>query len=461
MVATLTAFNKNKTKYFSVKSWLFRTVVVGVVLLLVAVILFYISRGPQNTASFNGVRKTTIQKENGRYSFYKDGKPFLVQGGSGNTYIKELAAIGGNTVICWDTSKLKETLTEAAKYNVAVIIGLDVPGGEQIAYYEDEKKVTALFNEYSNIVLRYKDNPSLFAWCLGNELLMPFSLTTPPFYKSYNRLLSFIHNVDPHHPVATSTMNVAKKNIINIQWRIPALDFICINTYNRIKVIEEDLNVIKRFWSGPYLISEWAPNGGWESEVTAWEAPIENTSTKKADQYHELFTKYMPVKDPRFLGSMAFYWGNRQEYTHTWYSIFLGDTPNEIKEVLNDCWKGTITQHQSPRILYSLIDNLGAKDNIILSPGSQHKAFVLMETKNSTDTLQYRWEILKEDWQFWGRTWSNFKKPLSEKGLLADSTLQNTSFTAPLKEGPYRVFVTVYNSNGYCATANTPIYVVE
>jgi hypothetical protein len=79
----------------------------------------------------------------------------------------------------------------------------------------------------------------------------------------------------------------------------------------------------------------------------------------------------------------------------------------------------------------------------------------------STDTLKYSWQILKEDWLSWGRTWNKFKKPAAENGLMADSTLQYTNFVAPLKEGPYRVFVTVYNSKGYCATANTPIYVVE
>lgn len=452
---------KSQTKKLTKKIWLFRLTLICVGLVIMPIAFFYISRGPKNTNQFSGVPRVTIQNKNNHYSFYKDGKSFLVKGGAGYTYIKEMADCGGNTIICWDTAKLENTLQEAEKYQVAVIIGLDVPGGDKVAFYNDEKKVTALYNDYTKIVLRYKDKPALLAWCLGNELSMPFSLTTTPFYKTYNSLLSLIHNVDPHHPVATSTMNVAKRNIINIQWRIPALDFICINTYNRIKVIQDDLNLIKWFWSGPYLVSEWAPNGGWESEVTSWEAPIENTSSKKAEQYHELFIKYMPFKDPRFLGSMAFYWGSREEYTHTWYSVFIDGTPNEIKEVLNDCWRDTNTQHQSPRVQYMLIDSLGARDNIIVSPGTLHKASILLEKINPADTLQYRWEILKEDWQYWGRTWNNFKKPKSEKGLLTDSILQNTSFIAPIKEGPYRVFVTVYNSKGYCATANIPIYVVE
>ena len=433
-------------------------------ILLAAIFIsfIYFTRGPQNTSSFTDARKVSIQKKNDGYSFYRDGQPFLVKGGAGYTYIKEMAASGGNTIICWDTSKLENALKEAAQYKVAVIIGLDVPGGEDVAFYKDEKNVAKLYGAYSKIVLRYKDNPSLLAWCLGNELVMPLSLMTSPFYKTYNSLLSMIHNSDPNHPVSTSTMNVAKKHILNMQWRIPALDFICINTYNRLKSIEQDLNQIKFFWRGPYLVGEWAPNGGWEAEVTSWAAPIENTSTKKAEQYYDLFTKYMPVKDPRFLGSLAFYWGNRQEYTHTWYSVFDEDgTPTEVQEVLNDCWRDTVTRHAAPQLEYMVLDSLGARDNIIVSSGSEHKVELLFAKQSSSDSLHYHWQILKEDWQYWGQTWRNFKKPPEQLGLLADSTLQNTSFKAPLKEGPYRVYITVYNSKGYCATANTPFYVVE
>ena len=108
-----------------------------------------------------------------------------------------------------------------------------------------------------------------------------------------------------------------------------------------------------------------------------------------------------------------------------------------------------------------LIDSLGAYDNIIVSSGSEHEAVVLLEPGQPADSLHYQWEILKEDWLYWGRTWDNFKKPATQTGLLKDNTSRYGSFVAPQKEGPYRVFVTVYNSKGYCATANTPIYVVE
>ncbi|MEJ7587799.1 MAG: glycoside hydrolase family 2 TIM barrel-domain containing protein [Ferruginibacter sp.] len=443
-------------------SWLVRLTLIFSITVLITILFFYIPRGGKKYGSVRTNASVSIMQVNGQYNFFKDGKPFQVKGGAGFTYIKELAGCGGNTITCWDTSKLDITLKEAAKYNVSVIIGLDIPGGENTSYYENKKNITALYQAYTLIVSRYKDHPSLLAWSLGNELNFPFSLTATPFYKTYNRLLNMIQTKDFNHPVSTCVINIPKRIIMNLQWRVPALDFLCVNTYNGIKTLQKDLNAMMWVWKGPYLVSEWAPNGGWEAEATSWAAPIENTSTKKAEQYYELFTKYMPLDDPRFLGSLAFCWGSRQEYTYTWYSIFGEDgCPTEIKETLNDCWKDTLTKHIAPKLRYMLLDSLGSNDNIILKAGSIHNLSVLLEPAESASDLQYKWEILKEGWQTWGQTWNYFKKPQVEPGLIKDSSLQITNFVAPVKEGPYRVFVTVYNSKGHTATANTPIYVVK
>jgi hypothetical protein len=62
--------------------------------------------------------------------------------------------------------------------------------------------------------------------------------------------------------------------------------------------------------------------------------------------------------------------------------------------------------------------------------------------------------MYREDWNY-------PKGPPVVSRLFADSTLPVTDFRAPQKEGPYRVFITVYNSKGYFATANIPIYVIR
>ena len=428
-------------------------VVLGV---FIAVLMFfyYINKGPKNTSTYTGPRKVNIENINGRYSFYKDGKPFLVKGGSGIKHVKELSESGGNTIMVWDTSELKNVFEEAARYNVSVIIGLDIPQADT-GFYDNIKNVAQLYNACISIVTRYKDNPCLLAWCLGNEIALPFSLKPGTFYRAYNQILARIHNIDPNHPVCTSIVNVLKRDVLTLKWRIPALDFYSINTYNSLKILEQILERDKLFWDGPYIIGEWAPQGGWEAPITAWKAPIEYSSTTKAQLFYEFYNKYMPFKDPRFMGSVVFYWGQRQEYTQSWFGIFDKDgNPNEIKEALNDCWKGTTTPHLSPKIKSVLIDNLDDKNNIIITSGSKHRAATIVQAANPLDSLRYKWELYREDWNY-------PKGPPSQAGLFADSTLAVTDFKAPKNEGPYRVFVSVYNSKGYFATANIPIYVVR
>ena len=454
--------------YKALKTNNLRKISAGIILLfLVAVIsliaIYYLRKGISRHAALKNQRGVVIEEQNGRFRFLKDGQPFLIKGGAGYSFMPELSACGGNTIICWDTSKLATTLEAAEKNNLSVIIGLDMPDIKDFDFYKDERKVMGLYTAYRRIVTACKDQHAMFAWCLGNELSFPYSPKWDLFYSSYSRVLDMIHDIDPAHPVFTTVINMDKKKLFNIQWRIPALDFVGINVYNSIRNFKQEMDFIKIFWKGPYIISEWAPRGGWEAPLTSWQAPIEESSTVKAQQYLDFFKKYMPVQDERFLGSMAYYWGNRQEYTYTYYSVFNDDgTPTEIKESLNDAWKDTVTVHHAPAVTAIVIDDsLQTKDNILFAAGSSHSAIIELKKASQSEKLQYSWQILKESWATWGATWVDFKKPVPETNLIAENGKQQIVFSAPLKEGPYRIFVTVFNSNGYCATANMPFYVIQ
>ena len=108
-----------------------------------------------------------------------------------------------------------------------------------------------------------------------------------------------------------------------------------------------------------------------------------------------------------------------------------------------------------------LVDKLGANDNIIVTTNSEHQATFFFDKLSAADTVACQWQILKQDWQHWGQTWDNFQKPAIQKGLITGDTNNKITFKAPATEGPYRLFVTVKNVGGFCATANTPIYVVQ
>jgi Beta-galactosidase/beta-glucuronidase len=406
-------------------------------------------------------KKVEVKKAEGVFRIYKNGKPFLIKGGSGFTHLRELAACGGNTIRTWDTTHLQSILDEAHHYGLAAIVGLDLPVSTLLdEFYCNKQKTDSVYSAYQSIVRRFKNHPALLVWCLGNEIDFPYRPRFAAFYKTFNRLVAMIHEEDPDHPVTTTLTNFQKRNIVNIKLKVRGLDFISINTFNPLKTLEKDLQHFKWFWDGPYLITEWSPEGGWETQVVKWLAPIENTSTKKAELFRDFYQNYLPHKDPRFLGSLAFYWGWKEEYTHSWFSIFNEDgTPTEIVETLRDCWRDTVTHHQAVQLQYMLLDGKGAADNILLSPGSTHQASLLLAPGEHSDSLCFHWEIIREDW--WGHKKSHWTKPPAEQGLLIDSTTLQVAFRSPLKEGPYRIFVTAFNAKGFCATANTPFYVVE
>ena len=104
---------------------------------------------------------------------------------------------------------------------------------------------------------------------------------------------------------------------------------------------------------------------------------------------------------------------------------------------------------------------LAATDNILLAAGSSHAVSLVVGVKESPEALQFSWQVVPDDWTLWGRVWTPHSKPAAVTGLINDSTKPGIVFTAPVKEGAYRVYVSVRNAKGYSANANIPFYVIK
>jgi hypothetical protein len=422
-------------------------------------ILFILFVGCSQDDLKNGQGKVHIEKKDGQYTLYKNNTPFFIKGAAGFSHLDILSAIGGNTIRIWDTAHIADILQQANKNHIAVIIGLPMPESRYAEYYDDEAKVNRQFQSYKNLVNRYKNDPAILMWCVGNELDFPFKLPFNNFYSAFNHIIEMIHHDDPDHPVTTTMVNFQPGDVFNLKTRT-AVDVISFNIFGQLTGFADRLKHYKWLWNGPYLLTEWGINGPWEDKKTVWEAGIEPTSTRKAEVILQRHKTIIPLHDPRFIGSFIFYWGQKQEITPTWFSLF--DEDGEKTEAVNAVqyiWSGIRAIHQPPQIRGLLLNLKKGENNIFLSPGANINAEIVLNKPDSAISI-IKWKLFKEDW--YRRTnVNNTAKPIPLAELNVDGKNLKAVFTAPQKEGPYRLFAYVYDKYGYVATCNVPFYVLE
>lgn len=393
-----------------------------------------------------------IRENTDGYQLIRNGKPFYIRGAAGKGFLKELKEAGGNTLRVYDTLDLKETLIKADSLGLAVVVDIPLPKyNDQFDYYS--KDSTALVKKVANLVSEFKDHPALLYWNLGNELMYPTFYKSTNFFNYFNKLIDTIHNIDKNHPVSTAVIGGNRRRFASIIIKSPKLDFISINSFGGINDLQNRMQALSFLWNGPYVISEWGINGPWEEKRTAWNAPLEPTSTKKAELTNQRFNAKV-MKNDKCLGSFAFFWGNKQERTSTWYSIFSRDgAKSEAYHVLSDLWNKKNSNYSGPRLKYALLNKKGAPSNIVLTSGEQAQVKVLFKEKLK-DSTNYEWEIRKEAWN------DPYEDPQTIPGLFLKESTSEATFKAPTEEGPYRIFYYIKDENNNFASTNVPFYVL-
>lgn len=420
----------------------------------------FISACSQSPGDNAAGRAVYIKSDAGKFSLYRNGQPFVIKGASGFTNLKRLNEAGGNTIRVWDTVHLAGILDSAQAHHLAVIVGIPIPASARMDEFYNTPKAAIYTSKLAGIINKFKKHPALLSWCLGNELAFPYKPKYNKFYSVFNSVVDMIHQNDPDHPVTTTMMSFQKANIINIKLRTK-IDFISFNIFGSIQTLDADLKKFSWFWDGPFLITEWGIEGPWiANDQNIWGAYVENTSTKKAEQYLSIYQKYMPVNNPRFLGSMVFYWGQKQELTPTWFSLFdEHGAETEAVNVMQYIWTGKKAPIITPALKYMLLNEKGGRDNIFLKPNSIAKSEVYLALPGNAGLI-YKWEVFAEDW-FKPNGIFNDKKPTAIGNLVIANNGTQLTFRVPDKEGPYRLCVYVYNREGGFATANTPFYVLR
>lgn len=398
--------------------------------------------------------KVEVKKTEKGFQLLRDGKPYFIKGAGGTSYFHRLAAYGGNSIRTWSTNNAKSILDSAQKNGLTVMMGLNVTPERHGFNYDDSVAVKKQFDRVKAEVLKYKDHPALLSWGIGNELNLSYK--NPKVWLAVNDIAKMIHEVDPNHLATTVLAGINKKEIDQIKATAPALDILAINTYADLAILPAKVKIAG--WNGPYIVTEWGPTGHWEGLQTAWNAPVEETSTEKAAVYRSRYNYGVEQDQANCLGSYVFLWGQKQERTPTWYGLFTAKgEESEVIDVMQYLWSGAFPANRAPHIYGFTLNSQRANQSVYVKSGAVYNAEVDAFDPDN-DALTYRWELLPEATKV-GEGGDHEDKPETVKMTFKDLGKGKISITAPTASGAYRLFVYVADGKNKVATANIPFYV--
>jgi hypothetical protein len=402
-----------------------------------------------------GPIKVEVVMRDGRYQLLRGGQPYQVKGGgieSGD--LKELAARGGNSIRNWSTHSAQMMLDQAHELGITVSLCLNIERERHGFDYNDAQAVAQQLEQARRDVMRFRDHPALLSWIIGNELNHDYS--NPKVYDAVNDISKMIHELDPNHPTTSTLASFSTDMGRVLNERAPDLDFISIQAYGDLVNLPKYIKKAK--FKRPLMVTEWGAIGHWEMPTTFWGAPIEQTSSEKADNYQKMYDSVVSRLAPYNIGNYVFYWGQKQERTPTWYGLFLeSGESTEVVDVMQTIWTGHEPPNRAPRLKSMRLNNRTAHNNAQLKPGQTTTARVKASDPDG-DTLRYTWQVRLESTATEVGGDAESVPPLVS-GIVDDRNADQVTVIAPTRPGAYRLFVEVHDDQGHAAHANIPFLV--
>ena len=404
--------------------------------------------------------KTSVQKTERGWALVRNGEPYYVKGIGGSHDMDKAAAIGANSVRTWGADDALGILDEAQRRGMTVMLGIWLETERGGFDYNDAAAVHKQIERAKAQIDRYKDHPALLAWGIGNEL--DLKSHNPKAWDTVEELAKYLHSVDPNHPTMTVIAGIHRDVVEKIKRRIPDLDILGVNVYGAIYKADHQLDAYG--WHRPYIITEWGADGFWEVKKTRWGAAIEQNSTEKRDAIERHYLHNILANRERCLGSYAFLWGWKQEYTSTWFGLLLKDgTPTEPVDALESAFTGKRSVEPSPTLIDVRLDGKQARDNIRLASGHGYPIDVVAQlpawarSAGRNPPITYAWTVLYESTD--KKDGGDSELEAQELANAIDEPAQARAvLRAPEQAGAYRLFVTV-RANGKAAYANIPFFV--
>ena len=387
------------------------------------------------------------------FQLTRGGKPFHIRGGAGLQFYGQLKAAGGNSVRLWSTDYAGPLLDSAQQHGLTVMLGLWFPSERQGFDYHNRIDRIEQLQRLRQQVLRYRHHPALLMWNIGNELDQLDG--DPSIYKAVEEVAQMIHELDPNHPVTTSMLPYLSM-VDALRRFAPSIDVLSVNTYAGLGDLP---NLVRdKGWNGPYIITEFGSKGYWESPHTPWRAPIEQTSSIKAEFVLRRYKRAVVSDSTRCLGAYAFYWGNKFEVTPTWFSLFEANgEKTALVDALHHVWKGQYPPNRAPNLTGLQLGGMRT-NNLYLRPGTEYRAIATaFDLEN--DSLTAHWEIRPEADSIPIGSDPNLQSiPRVIEHTVMEASGLNATLRTPLQTGAYRLYLRIYDGQGGVATGNIPFY---
>ncbi len=377
----------------------------------------------------------------------RGGKPYFVKGAGGTDRLKDLAARGANSSRTWTTGGLAEILDESQKLGLTVSAGIWLESECSWFSYKNPADCAKQVERVRKEVTQFRNHPALLAWGIGNEA--EGDGTDKDFWQQINRLAILVRELDPAHPTFTAVAGLGPAKAAAMNAHAPRLDFVGINTYGGALSLRKHLQKIG--WKRPWLLTEWGPTGFWECRKSASGAPLEQTSTEKAEMARKTYQTTIS-NNGGCVGSYVFLWGWKFEATSTWFGLLThdGDTV-AAADALQEMWSGTKPANQAPAI-----KPLSGVPKTFLPVSSSFEAHAEGSDPDG-DPLVFNWAVLAE--RKGHSPGEKVEMPKPVPGTITKTSGEFVTVKTPAKPGIYRLHVWIKDGKGHAATANMPFEV--
>jgi hypothetical protein len=357
-----------------------------------------------------------------------------------------LAASGARVVRVYRESDVW-VLDAAQQLGMRVIMGLWLAHPRHGFRLDDAAARGRQEDALRRFVERHRGHPALLAWAVGNEV--ETGVPDPrPVWREINRLAAIVKSLDARHPVLMVVADNSNEWLAPLADCCPDVDMLGLNLYggsvfqlpDRLRALGIDK---------PVVVTELGPLGQWQAGTKPWGAPVELTSSQKADFFRDALA--FLATQPQVRGAFPFLWGAKQEQTATWHGLLLADgslTP--MTDALASAW-GRPVARAAPRVRGI---GIAADD---FTPGQEVSAGIDVVSPGGSP-LTTEWVVRAEarDLRAGG---DHEETPPVVAVRVLQAGVRSVRFVAPARPGAYRLFMTVRDGQGKAATANLPFRV--